>query len=181
MDPLKQGSLMQEHYCFTQAGNELRESLFHFVTTKYIRTGKFQDRTIGLETEISINGHLLLKVHVTSLEELPKTADAEFHPSILTELPLTCFGSTSFISEQTYQYYSVLAKERNIQGVVVLVGVMDTDGKLGSLEVVESPDQLLGDAVLSKARKERFSEPALRNGEPAPCQFSKMFNFQLSK
>jgi hypothetical protein len=176
LSPLSEDSLLEEYYCYTDGQPELRQSLVHFVTTTYSQTSMFRDRIIGRELDISINDHDLLKVHVITLDELPSTDDDVFPTQLPTEQPpATCFGSTTFLSEQNYPS---LAKQKQIQGVVVFVGVIDADGHLGSLKAVETPDPYMSDVALTNIRKWGPFKSPLLNGEPVPCVFSTMFNFQ---
>jgi hypothetical protein len=176
LSPLSEDSLLEEYYCYTDGRPELRQSLVHFVTTTYSQTSMFQDRIIGRELEISINDHDLLKVHVITLDELPSTDDDGFPAELAPgPPPAACFGSTTFLSEQNYPS---LAKAKQIQGVVVLVGVIDAEGHLGSVKAVESPDSSMSDLALANIRTWGPFKPALLNGEPVPCVYSTMFDFQ---
>jgi Gram-negative bacterial TonB protein C-terminal len=178
LDPLSYASHREEYYCFTSGGHQLRQSRVHFVTTNYNQTGIFQNRFVGFDTDISINDHDLLKVHVVSLDELPSIGDV-FPPNMQTVAPpATCLGATTFVSEWNYP---ANAKEKHLQGVVVLVGVIETDGNLGSVRIVESPDPSMTSWALSKVRRWGVLQPALLNGEPIPCRFGTMFDFQLRK
>jgi Gram-negative bacterial TonB protein C-terminal len=174
LSPLGEDSLLEEYYCYMDGKPELRQSLIHFVTTSYGQTSMFQDRIIGRELELSINDHDLLKVHVTTLDELPSTDDDVFPAKLATgPPPARCFGSTTFLSGQNSPS---IAKEKDLQGVVVLVGVIDAKGHLGSVKVVESPDSSMSDSALSNIRTWGPLQPASLNG--ITCVFSTMFNFQ---
>lgn len=176
LSPLSEDSLLEEYYCYTDGKPELRQSLVHFVTTTYTQTSIFQDRIIGRELEISINDHDLLKVHVITLDELPSTGDDVFPAELATgPPPAACFGSTTFLSEQNYPS---LAKAKQIQGVVVLVGVIDAEGRLGSVKAIESPDSSMSNLALAHIRTWGPFKPALLNGKPVPCVYSTMFDFQ---
>jgi Gram-negative bacterial TonB protein C-terminal len=176
LSPLSEDSLLEEYYCYTDGKPELRQSLVHFVTTIYSQTSMFQDRIIGRELEISINDHDLLKVHVTTLDELPSTDDDVFPAGLATSPPpATCFGSTTFLTEQNSP---PIAKQNHMQDVVVFVGVIDADGHLDSLKAVETPGPSLSDVALAAMRTWGPFKPTLLNGEPVPCVFSTMFNFK---
>jgi len=61
--------------------------------------------------------------------------------------------------------YPQSARERGIQGVVVLEGVISMQGEPLSLKVLNSPDPDLAKAALDAVKQWRY-EPTLLNGEP---------------
>ncbi len=61
--------------------------------------------------------------------------------------------------------YPQSARERGIQGVVMLEGVISMQGEPLSLKVLNSPDPDLAKAALDAVKQWRY-EPTLLNGEP---------------
>ena len=74
--------------------------------------------------------------------------------------------------------YSAEARHRGVQGTVVLVGVVDTDGKFKNTRV----ERGLGFGLDEEARKGIQSwkfRPATFDGEPVPVQITLEMNFRL--
>jgi len=78
--------------------------------------------------------------------------------------------------------YSQAAMDTGIEGEVLLTGVVETDGSIDEVRVVESLDADLGldDAAVEAARAWRF-EPGTRNGEPVPVEVTLQFRFTLRR
>lgn len=75
------------------------------------------------------------------------------------------------------------ALEKKIQGRVVVSFVVDSEGSVTSVKVIQSPSQILSDEVgraLSSAPK---WSPGMANGEPVPVEFTLPvdFNFESGK
>jgi protein TonB len=62
--------------------------------------------------------------------------------------------------------YPPLLKKQGIEGDVVLLVIIDTQGKVSSAKVVKpSPHASFNDAALAAARRTRYA-PATRGGKP---------------
>lgn len=63
--------------------------------------------------------------------------------------------------------YPQIAQENGIQGVALARFVIDEQGELTSIEVLQSPDKVLSDAAISVLQKSPKWMPGLRHGKPA--------------
>jgi len=70
------------------------------------------------------------------------------------------------------------ARARGVAGEVVLRAILRTDGSLGELGVLASPDADLAQAGLDAVRKWRYL-PTLLNGEPVEVETTITVNFHL--
>jgi TonB family protein len=70
------------------------------------------------------------------------------------------------------------AASRGIEGPVVLFATIKTDGSVGNVVVMRSPDSELRDAAVSALEKCRY-RPAKLNGQPMESQMTIVFNFRL--
>jgi hypothetical protein len=186
VSPESELSRFEEYYCISDG--KLQSSLYHFVTTSYQQYAQFQGRLISREVELSINGHLLLKIRVTDLNEMSVTTDDPFATDLRTQrTPSDCRGGTEFVSDQNPyldkapDIYPAIAREKHIHGVVIIAGIIDTDGKIGSLKVLESPDPVLSQRVIRYHQKYNQAEPSLYNGEPVECVYTSATVFRLTR
>jgi TonB family protein len=74
--------------------------------------------------------------------------------------------------------YTDDARSHHIQGMVKLAGVIDVDGKMKCLKVVESLGHGLDEQSLLTIRKWIF-KPAIRNDQPLPIKLNVEVNFRL--
>ncbi len=76
--------------------------------------------------------------------------------------------------------YSSAAKERKIEGIVVLECIVLVDGKVGECQVAQSLDKESGldDRAIKAVRKWRF-EPGTRDGLPVPVLVTIELTFRL--
>jgi TonB family protein len=65
--------------------------------------------------------------------------------------------------------YPPEARKKKIQGTVVLEAVISKDGEIESLQVIESPSNLLSDSAMKAVQTWRY-RPYLRNGEPVAVE-----------
>ena len=78
--------------------------------------------------------------------------------------------------------YPDLARRAGLQGTVVLLAVIETDGTVGEIEVVKSPDQRWGfDLAAIDAVKQWRYQPALLNGAPVAAYIQVMVEFTLAR
>ena len=74
--------------------------------------------------------------------------------------------------------YPALAKEERIQGRVVAKTVINTDGEVEAIEIVESLGEAF-DASVREALKQWQFEPAKLNGEVVKVYYHLTINFRL--
>ena len=78
-------------------------------------------------------------------------------------------------------FYPQAAQDAKIEGIVRLVGVVNTAGTLENLRIVESLDQQYGlDEQARLAVSQWRFEPGTRNGEPVPVEVEFVIRFTLS-
>ncbi|MFP4203912.1 MAG: energy transducer TonB, partial [Opitutales bacterium] len=61
--------------------------------------------------------------------------------------------------------YPSKAKRRDIEGVVKIEYIVDENGNVQEVDVIESPDRILSEATVEVIRNTTF-EPATKNGRP---------------
>ena len=81
--------------------------------------------------------------------------------------------------EKTPPPYTAAAKEAKHQGRVVLRAVIDEEGRVEDVEVIEGQPYGLSEAAVSAVRTWRF-RPALYRGEPVAVFYILTVNFRLS-
>jgi len=82
------------------------------------------------------------------------------------------------VSRRVTPAYPPAALAAELQGTVVLSGVIGTDGKVRDIKVVQSVHPLL-DRAASKALAEYEFKPARRNGIPIPWPYRLKMPFAL--
>jgi TonB family protein len=164
-------------YCFSPGTIALRLSVMSCIETTYNRTGKFQDRYIGLETSVGVNQHALLKIHVVSLTGMQEKDEQALKPtvSIQPKLPANeplpiqsavLAGHRLSGSDPVYPDYS---KQHRDSGVVILSTTIDKTGHIKDLKVLESPSGELAAASLRSVQTWTYT-PYLLNGQPVEVQ-----------
>ena len=83
------------------------------------------------------------------------------------------------VIEKVFAAYPIRAKEEKIQGVVIIEGMVQTNGEITDLEVLQDPDPLLGRTALDAVRQWRFQPVVDEAGEPVPVSFKVTTNFRL--
>jgi protein TonB len=74
--------------------------------------------------------------------------------------------------------YPQAAKAAELEGTVVLVGVVGVDGRVSNISVERSVHKLLDDAARKTWLQYRY-KPAHRNGVPEPFPLRREFQFVL--
>jgi protein TonB len=83
---------------------------------------------------------------------------------------------------RAYPRYPELARKAGVQGTVVLLIVIDQDGRVGEIEVLRSPDPRFGfDLAAIEAVKQWRYQPALLAGRPVAVQASVTIEFTISR
>ncbi len=155
-----------------------------FLQTFYNKIGVFQGSYIGREIELRSATAPILRVHVDTLEALSgKTeellspnADATFSPRSITVPGSVIAGS---IVKKVPPVYPETAKQRGIQGIVILHAVINREGKIRDLEPIIGPRELIYPSMDAVKRWEYH--PYLRDGEPVEVETSINVIFSLGK
>jgi protein TonB len=86
------------------------------------------------------------------------------------------------VSSRALPKYPDIARRAGVQGTVVLLVVIDRDGRVGEIEVLRSPDPRFGfDLAAVEAVKQWRYRPALLGGRAVTVQASVMVEFTLSR
>jgi TonB family protein len=83
-----------------------------------------------------------------------------------------------FLVSQTVPWYPDEAKQKHIQGKVVLSIEVDATGATGDIRVLASPDQSLTDSAIEAVKQWRY-QPWQLNGMPVSVRSTVEVNFQL--
>lgn len=85
-------------------------------------------------------------------------------------------------SSRAYPRYPELARKAGVQASVILLVVIDAEGRVGAIEVMSAPDSRHGfDLATIEAVKQWRYRPALLGGKPVAVQASITFEFSLSR
>jgi protein TonB len=83
---------------------------------------------------------------------------------------------------RAFPRYPELARKAGVQGTVILLIVIDRDGRVGEIEVLRAPDPRFGfDLAAVEAVKQWRYRPALLGGRPVAVQASVTIEFTLSR
>ena len=74
--------------------------------------------------------------------------------------------------------YPQMAKVARVQGSVVMHAVIGTDGKIQTLDVIDTPSPLLNQAALDAVKQWKY-RPYLLNGSPVEVDTQMTVNFSL--
>lgn len=78
--------------------------------------------------------------------------------------------------------YPDLARRAGLQGTVILLVVVEADGRIGEIEVIKSPDQRWGfDLAAINAVKRWRYHPAMMNERPVGAYIQVMVEFSLAR
>ncbi len=83
------------------------------------------------------------------------------------------------ILEKVFAAYPKQAKEKKIQGVVIVEGLVQTNGQITDLKVVRDPDPILSQAALDSMRQWMFQPVVDGEGNTVPVRFTVTTNFSL--
>jgi TonB family protein len=75
--------------------------------------------------------------------------------------------------------YPESARKDKITGIVVIEAVIDENGKVTAIEVLESPDPALSDAATTALRQWLFEPARKQDGTPVAARTTIEFNFKL--
>jgi TonB family protein len=75
--------------------------------------------------------------------------------------------------------YPESAKKEKVMGVVVLEAVIDENGRVASIEVLDSPDSRLSEAASSALHQWQFTPARKQDGRPVAARVTIEFNFKL--
>jgi TonB family protein len=82
------------------------------------------------------------------------------------------------VGHKTQPVYTEVARKEKVQGRVVLRAVINAEGVIEDVEVVEGQPYGLSEAAVAAVKEWRF-EPALHNGDPVAVFYLLTINFRL--
>ena len=143
--------------------------------------------TLYFARDIAVNerGKPRAKLHVTALEPSPKIAPDEFtlpggsaeHADMPT-IPRSVIAGR--ILKKPDPIYPESARQRHVQGTVVLHGIIGKEGTIRDLELVSTPDDTLAESAMDAVRKWTY-QPYLMDGKPTAVDTSITVNYALSR
>lgn len=160
------------YYCLDPATLELRVEYDGQLTKEFSQLVKIQGRYLARQVVVTVGKQKLFTASIDTVEALNPTATM-FSPPVdatLKQKPLNPHeGSqvvtTGFLIKKTKPVYPSASKRAKEQGVVTVVAVIGTDGKIHDLEVLASPSSKLAESAADAVSKWEY-KPYLLNGEP---------------
>lgn len=160
-------------YCFSQDHPLLRlaatgvrqQILFNNVVL-------FHQHFIAEDAVVQIRGAVTLKMHLESLGTILNPDPAAFAPpadAVLAPPSAPSSAMQGHLISQARPIYPEAAKRLGISGVVILDGIITTEGRVKDLQVATSPDQDLAFAALDAVRQWRY-KPYLIDGKPVEVE-----------
>lgn len=140
---------------------------------------KYHYHQIPTEVTISYGGLPAISAHVTELDDVPSATDSRL--STMTTRDTPTISAVVMSGQQLKKIdpkYPKQAKKKHIQGIVLLTGVITKQGTLTDIEIIASPDPLLGDSAVDAVRQWTY-KPYLLNGQPTDVETSIAVNYQL--
>ena len=162
-------------YCL-QAGSPLLRATYSFGSLLFVRNsvGQFQDHTVPITLNASVDGREVLRAKVEVLQA-STPPPGEFEPaSTMTKIASGIAKVSSGvmaggITHSVPLHYPERAKQHHITGRVVLRGIIGSDGRIRSLQVMSTADGDLAIAALAAIRQWRY-KPFLLNGAPTAVE-----------
>lgn len=133
-----------------------------------------------------VNGIVVVttKVAAESRSEAVATEPADEEQAFLfvDQMPKFNGGSLDDFRLWALQHfrYPTEAQKKNIEGRVVVQFVIDTEGNLGRIRIVESPDKLLSDEVTRVLQSSPAWSAGSQRGQKVNVKFSLPLQFRLS-
>jgi TonB family protein len=100
-------------------------------------------------------------------------------PELIGPIPLQVDTSNPRLLESVFPAYPKDAKDAKIQGVVIVRGVIQTDGTVTDLKIVRSDSPLLEKAALDAVAKNRYQPARDSEGNPIAVEYTTTLNFRL--
>lgn len=116
----------------------------------------------------------------TSVTQTSPQEVSFYHPIVVEEMPSFPGGLAAlskFIADNTH--YPAEAKEKGIQGRVVVSFVVEKDGSLSHIEIARSVDSLLDKEALRVVRSMPKWNPGKQKGETVSVKYVIPVNFKL--
>jgi TonB family protein len=159
-------------YCFDPAKPILRfaSSYGDAYRTSFGDPVIFQGRSIARDIHVTYKDKPFLNLHLETLEALQPVNESDFTPPAdAVKLPPRRIAISAGVMQgnlmnKVAPVYPESAKQKRIQGAVILYATIGVDGHVQDLRVLNSPSQDLSDAAVVAARQWTY-KPYLLNGE----------------
>lgn len=171
-------------YCFDLDKPTLRMT-FEIGSEASVRNqvGTFRGRSVATQLALEEKDVRVASGQVLTLATMTPN-DADFVPT--SEMEKVEDGPVSLepsvvqakIMNRVPPRYPESAKQRHVQGAVILRAIIQTDGTVRSLHVVSTPDASLAFAALGAVRQWRYT-PYLLNGKPRAVKTEVTVNFSF--
>lgn len=156
-------------FCFDTSLPMLRVvELFHSAYVEFNKLGKIQDRVLAREITVTDRRHYLLTFKLDATQALPNDTTELVPPS--DSLPYSSeSGSSSGIGghliKKVPPSYPPGAKEERISGAVMLDTLVDKDGHVKEMRVLDTASPLLTAASKDAVAQWQY-DPFIVNGQP---------------
>jgi TonB family protein len=100
-------------------------------------------------------------------------------PEMIGPIPLQADTTNPRLLESVIPAYPKAAKEAKIQGLVIVRGVILTDGTVTDLKIERSDSPLLEKAALDAVSKNRYQPARDSEGNPIAVEYTTTLNFRL--
>jgi len=172
-------------YCFDPQVPALRFSnTFGMITTEFNKVAKTQGRYLPLEVDIVGGREKILVAHVDAVDLLQPSDPALIPPKDAVRAEYVAIEPPEEIvsgrlTKSVHPIYPAEAKERRIQGTVLLSATIEADGTVHNIQAVLSPDKSLTDAAIEAVSHWKY-EPSTWNGKPVAAKTLIHVVFQIS-
>jgi TonB family protein len=177
--------LPAENYCFQADQPILRftASPSDWNNVSFENVSEFRGHFIAHDIRVTSNGHPHIILHVEEIENLPAANDSDFiPPSDAVRIPesgiiLPEMSLTSLLLRQIVPVYPTSAKEKHVDGAVVLQVRISKDGRVTDAQAISGPDALRT-AAIDAVRQWQY-RPFLILSEPTAIQSTVKIFFTL--
>ncbi|MGC1781575.1 MAG: energy transducer TonB [Acidobacteriaceae bacterium] len=160
---------------FFEPNGLLLAGVTRMLVTKYSNFHKFHDLLVPHRINVSVGTKPILSVDVNLLEEvdandrLDSTIAAvppDMHPRPASRfIVVSSAVANSRIIHQVPPIYPLEARQQRIQGTVVLSAVIDKNGEVQELHLIQSAGSLLDEAAQQAVRQWKY-KPTVLDGVP---------------
>jgi TonB family protein len=177
------GTFTQDSYCFEPTVPALRiKRTSNSAYVAFDRLAQVQNRILPGSITIALDAHKLLSFTLNATDSLAKN-DAALTPPT-DALPFSSrqsstFGKRSTLAQKAPPIYPQAAKDKGIQGTVLLDVMIGTDGKVNDIRVLSSPSPLLSNSSKDCVAKWQYA-PYIVDGHPQEVHTLITVIFQLS-
>lgn len=181
-------------YCF-DSQRPVLQSVYSFerVLTQFGEIVQMQGKTIAREVSVAEGKHKLFTAKVDVIDQISASDPDLTPPASAAHTDLAFTGHTDLgkveikaevmtghIIKKVTPSYPKVAKMARIQGKVVLIAIIGTDGKIHKLRVVSAPSAWLANSSFQAVSQWEY-EPYVLKGQPVPVETTINVYFALGK